>query len=274
MRTKVFIIILFVISIANFACVKDLVFTGNMVDSYKELVINEVATNLDDLNPDWIEIYNPYNEEIDISGFGVYDSSPSHLFTFAKNTKIPAKGFFVIVCDANLASADPGNYASFGLSADGESVSLVDKAGIVIDQVNVPALSLGTSYARIPDGSKQLQITNPTKGIANSNINLAPVIEADTLLTGMIKDNMRFQYDIVVTDDSGIREVKLWLQSSTETYYLDMAPMGSGAYRLLLPLLSKGEISYYIVAVDETGLKTFFKPTEGNAFTLDVIAGQ
>jgi hypothetical protein len=180
----------------------------------------------------------------------------------------------VVVCDADLASVDPVTYANFGLSADGESVSLVDKAGIVIDQLNVPALSLGTSFSRIPDGAKLLQESNPTKGVTNSTINLAPVIKADTLVTGMIKDNLRFQYDIQVTDASGIREVKLWLQSSTETFYLEMAPIGAGAYRLLFPLLSPGKISYYIMAVDETGLKTFFKPTNGDAFSLNVLSGK
>jgi len=256
------------------SCVEDEVFQAEeIIDSDVTLVINEVASNLGDPNPDWMEIYNPSDAEVDMSGFGVYDK-PDAKFTFPSGTTIAAKGYLVIVCDKDLATSDPATYANFGISSGGETVYLVDATDAVIDEVDVPAMDLGLSYARIPDGGDVFENANPTKGAANSNTNEAPVITADVITTGMVNDNIRFEYDIIVTDASGIRSVKLWLQSSTETYFLDFAPLGGGEYRILLPLLTKEEeILYYIEATDETGLKTTFKPEGNDAYGFTVVDG-
>ena len=195
-------------------------------------------------------------------------------YTFASGTTIAAKGYLVIICDKDLASGDPDTYANFGISSGGETVYLVDASDAVIDQVDVPAMDLGLSYARIPDGGDVFENANPTKGAANSNTNEAPVITADVITTGMVNDNERYEYNIIVTDASGLRSVKLWLQSSTETYYLDFAPLGGGEYTILLPLLTKeDEIEYYIEAIDETGLKSTFNPEDDDVYKFTVIDG-
>jgi len=273
MKTKLFFTILSIAGIFISSCVKDEVYKDKTIVSDVTLVINEVASNNGDPNPDWLEIYNPSDVEVDISGFGVYDK-PAAIFTFPIGTKIAAKGYYVVTCDVTLANTDPTHYAAFGLSSGGESVYLVDASLAIIDQVDFPALSVGVSYARIPDGGNTFENANPTKGATNSNTNEAPVIQADTLVTGMVNDNVRYQYDIVVKDASGVDDVKLWMQTPTETFYFTMAPMGSGNYRLLLPLLTKGDVvKYYIEATDETGLKTTFKPEDGDYFSFTVADG-
>ncbi|MGE0079407.1 MAG: lamin tail domain-containing protein [Bacteroidales bacterium] len=274
MKTKLIIATLSIVGLVFTGCVKDDIFEDKSGPSSDvTLVINEVASNLGDTDPDWIEIYNPSDAEIDMSGFGVYDK-PDAIYKFATGTKIASKGYLVIVCDKDLATADPATYANFGISSGGETVYLVDATEAVIDQVDVPAMDLGISYARIPDGGDVFENANPTKGTANSNTNEAPVIEADTLVTGMVNDNVRYQYDVVVKDASGVADVKLWMQTSSETYYTTMAPLGDGTYRVLLPALTKGDVvSYYIEAADETGLKTKFKPEDDDAFTFTVVDG-
>jgi hypothetical protein len=274
MKTKLIIVSLSLASLLFTSCVKDEIFEENLgPDSDVSLVINEVMSNMGDPNPDWIEIYNPSNAEIDMSGFGVYDK-PDAIYKFAAGTKIAANGYLVIVCDKTLATSDPATYANFGISSGGESVFLVDAAEAIIDQVDVPAMPLGISYARIPDGGDVFANANPTKGAANSNTNEAPAIEADTLITGMVNDNVRYQYDVVVKDASGVADVKMWMQTSSETFYFTMAPLGDGTYRILLPYLNKGDVvSYYIEAVDATGLKTKFKPEDDDAFTFTVADG-
>jgi hypothetical protein len=272
MRTRLYFLILSLGFFISTACVEDNMFVSNTGNSDVVLVINEVMSNMGDPNPDWIEIYNPGNAVVDMAGFGVYDN-PSAKYTFATGTTIAAKGYLVIVCDKALATSDPAQYANFGISSGGEAVYLVDASDAVIDQVEVPAMSLGISYARIPDGGVAFANANPTKGAANSNTNEAPVIEADTLVTGSINDNQRYVYDIVVKDASGIASVKIWLQTSEETIFADMAPMGGGEYRYVFPLLPTGSISYYIEAVDETGLKSHLKTDAGNPFTLNVVDG-
>ncbi|MBN1144289.1 MAG: lamin tail domain-containing protein [Bacteroidales bacterium] len=273
MKTKLLYTLLSIGLLLPLSCVEDELFEDNTGPvSEIELVINEVASNMGDPIPDWIEIYNPSASAIDMSGFGVYDK-PSAIYTFPNGTTIPAHGYLVITCDKDLATADPDIYANFGISSGGESVFLVDAAEVLVDEVAVPGLDVGLSYARIPDGGETFSIANPTKGAANSNTNEPPVIEADTLVTGMLNDNERYRYDVVVKDASGVSSVKLWLETEDEVYYLDMAPMGGGEYRLLLPLLSTGNIAYYIEAEDETGLKTKFRPEGEEAFELSVIDG-
>lgn len=274
MKTKLFIIMLSIAGIFISGCVKDELYVDNTPPSSDvPLVINEVMSNMGDPNPDWIEIYNTSDAEIDISGFGVYDK-PDAQFTFAAGTKIGPHSYFVIVCDKTLATAEPDKYANFGISSGGETVYLVDAADAIIDEVDVPAMPLSISWARIPDGGDVWQNSNPTKGMANSNTNEPPVIEADTIVTGMVNDNQRFQYNIVVKDASGVADVKLWMQTPSETLYLTMVPMGEGKFQLLFPLLAKGSIiSYYIEATDETGLKTRFKPATANAFSFTVVDG-
>ncbi len=273
MKTKLLYTLLSIGLLLPVSCVEDELFensTGPV--SEIELVINEVASNMGDPIPDWIEIYNPSGSAIDISGFGIYDK-PSAIYKFPSGTTIPAHGYLVITCDKDLATADPDSYANFGISSGGESLFLVDATEVVIDEVAVPGLDVGLSYARIPDGGETFAVANPTRGAANSNTNEPPVIEADTLITGMVNDNARFLYDVVVKDASGVSSVKMWLQTEEEVFYLNMAPMGGGTYRLLLPPLSIGNIAYYIEAEDETGLKTRFKPEDDEAFELSVIDG-
>ncbi|HPD96002.1 MAG TPA: lamin tail domain-containing protein [Tenuifilaceae bacterium] len=274
MKTKGFIAILSMAGIVMTSCVKDDIYVDNSGPSSDvKLVINEVASNMGDPNPDWMEIYNPSDAEIDMSGFGVYDK-PDAIYKFAEGTKIAAKGYIVIICDKTLAASDPATYANFGISSSGETVYLVDAEEAIIDQVDVPAMDVGVSYARIPDGEDTFENANPTPGEPNSNTNEAPVIEADTIVTGMVNDNVRFQYDVVVKDASGVADVKMWMQTPSETYYFTMAPLGGGTYRVLLPYLDKGdEIQYYLEATDETGLKTTFKPEDDDAFKFSVEDG-
>lgn len=274
MKTKGFIAILSMAGIVMTSCVKDDIYVDNSGPSSDvKLVINEVASNMGDPNPDWMEIYNPSDAEIDMSGFGVYDK-PDAIYKFAEGTKIAAKGYIVIICDKTLAASDPATYANFGISSSGETVYLVDAEEAIIDQVDVPAMDVGISYARIPDGEGTFENANPTPGEPNSNTNEAPVIEADTIVTGMVNDNVRFQYDVVVKDASGVADVKMWMQTPSETYYFTMAPLGGGTYRVLLPYLDKGdEIQYYLEATDETGLKTTFKPEDDDAFKFTVEDG-
>ncbi len=270
MKTKILYILLALGF--NMACVEDNLFVGDTDVSDAVLMINEVASNMGDPNPDWIEIYNPSDVAVDMSGFGVYDN-PSAKYTFAAGTLIPAHGYKVIFCDKTLATSDPAHYANFGISSGGETVYLVDATNAVIDEVDVPAMDLGISYARIPDGGDVFANANPTQNAANSNTNEAPVIIADTLVTGDINDNSRFIYDVVVTDASGVSSVKIWLQTSDETIFAEMAPMGSGKYRFVFPILKQGIIAYYLEAVDGTGLKSQLKTETGNPFSLSVVDG-
>ncbi len=233
-----------------------------------ELVINEIMSN-SDTDPDWFEIYNTSDQAVDMSGYSCYDK-PTAKFTFPQGTVISAKGHMVVVCDKDSATANPEKYPNFKLSSQGESISLFDSEGKLIDEVDFPALELETSYSRMPDGGDTWEVTAPTRGAANSNENNPPQITADTI-TG-VNDNVRFTYVITVVDPSGVQDVKLYYNNNGVAVYQSMAPIGDGKYSYTFPLLNAGDVvEYYVEATDATGLKSYFagtSPDDNLSFTV------
>jgi len=175
---------LIVILLLASACVKDEIYVAPPDNNVtlpvsSNIVINEVFANGDDVTiSDWIEIYNVSENEIDLSGYSIYDdgiktdSEPKRII--AEGIKIAAKGFLVL----NVKIA-PNETVTFGLKTDADAVYLENKAGVVISEIKWDAtilggtdLKSGKSYGRKPDGSSSLSIfTNPTKGSSNNNAN-------------------------------------------------------------------------------------------------------
>ncbi|OFX89991.1 MAG: hypothetical protein A2W99_08470 [Bacteroidetes bacterium GWF2_33_16] len=266
MKKYLFILIIALVAFSFTSCVEDEVFIDETVITESAIFINEAYSRGVEGDPDWVELYNSSDEAIDISNYKIYDNPSKTPKSFPAGSIIQPKGFFVIVVDAGENG--------FGLSSGGDLIYLENDLGEVVDNIELPALPVGLSYSRIPDGSDTWALANLTKGTENSNTNEAPAFEADVIVTGMVNDNQRFQYDIVVIDASGISDVKLWMQTSTDVYYTSMAPMGQGEYTIVLPLLTKGDaVKYYIEATDKTGLMTTFKPADADYYTFTVVDG-
>jgi len=117
-------------------------------------------------NDSWVELYNP-------------QSQPYNLFT--------ANATFVI--DSNIKPfylpfgsviAPHGFLVLFPSMFSGSLINTNVRlliGGVIIDQVNIPSLSVDQSYARIPDGSKMWQITNtPTVDSSNNISQLSPLV--------------------------------------------------------------------------------------------------
>jgi hypothetical protein len=212
------------------------------------LYVNEVLSTGD---PDWIELYNATSEEIDLSGYKVSDG-PSPKYTIPAGQKIAAKSYLVIECSTILTN--------FALSSGGEEVYVWDAAENLLDNIAFPALDAGISFGRTSDGAATLSPMSPTKGVANSNVNESPNLVAE-LISG-VNDNERFEYTIIASDAGGIRDVKFFMATPNDVYFLEMAPVGGGEYIVKLPLIESGlTAEYYVVASDETGKKTFFPET-------------
>ena len=64
------------------------------------VVISEVQSNDPDGGPDWIELANPTDAELDISGIVVKDSDDAHAYEISAGTVIPAGGYLVITEEA------------------------------------------------------------------------------------------------------------------------------------------------------------------------------
>jgi hypothetical protein len=127
--------------------------------------MNEIFSRGTTENPDWIEVYNPTNAVVDISGYKIYDSGGNTgtkpKKEFVAGTTIPAYGYTVIVTDDTSASG-------FGISNSGEWVWLENTTGTVIDSFLIPALAAGQTAARTPDGGVLWKVVNTiTRGKSN-----------------------------------------------------------------------------------------------------------
>lgn len=127
---------------------------------YQGLVISEVMasnqTALPDENgeyPDWIEIWNSSANDIEMENVGLSDDELSISFLFPKMT-LKAGERIIVYCDkTNQATVGKPLHAKFGLSSNGETITLYDPNAYVIDSVKTPIMSSDESYARLADGS-------------------------------------------------------------------------------------------------------------------------
>jgi len=129
-----------------------LTFSSNQCDA--QVIINEVqADNTftlpdEDLDyPDWIELYNPSNDTVDITDFQLSDRTPDMKWRFPY-TVIPPKSF-IIVFASGKNRAFPNLHTNFKLSAAGETLYLTDPIfSLHIDSVRLPELSPNISLGR------------------------------------------------------------------------------------------------------------------------------
>jgi len=108
------------------------------------LVINEINYNSSpDFNPeDWIELYNPSDKTVDVSGWHLKDDDDDdNDFIFPEGTTIDPDGFLIVCHDQNLFHSlfpDVTNYIGdfdFGLSGGGDQVRIFSPSLLLIDSV-------------------------------------------------------------------------------------------------------------------------------------------
>lgn len=143
------------------------------------VVINEIcAKNTVYAAPDgnyydWIELYNPYDFEWDLSGYGLSDNkSKPYKFTFPDQTIIAEGNRLIVFCDSAIGSFEGQLSAAFGLSTDGETITLTDKDGKLVDTVTFGSIEKNVSYGRSPDGSDNLAFMKMTPDEANISADL------------------------------------------------------------------------------------------------------
>lgn len=126
------------------------------------LVINELmsnnsryATDPQGENADWVEIFNPGPDDVNLSGYYLTnDLSDPDMWTFP-DTLLPVENYLVVWCDGDIG--DAGIHTNFELERTGGELGLFMPPGLchslVIDQVVFPGLDEDWSYGRVCDGS-------------------------------------------------------------------------------------------------------------------------
>ncbi len=154
-------------------------------------IINEINYHSSDtFNPeDWIELHNPSNQALDISGWTLKDTIEEEGFIIPENTVIDSMGYWVFTeqiqpfRDLFRGVEKVTGNLGFSLNNAGETIWLYNKAGMLIDSVsyddsspwpvqadgNGPTLSLKHSQLDNSLGSSwQASNRYGTPGIANN----------------------------------------------------------------------------------------------------------
>ncbi|MFM1933069.1 MAG: hypothetical protein RL226_2372, partial [Bacteroidota bacterium] len=133
-----------------------------------DVVINEVMakntqTAYDELNQteDWIELYNNGLSAIDLTGYALTDNGWNlDKWPIPDGTVIQPNEYLIVWADED--GADGPMHANFKLSAEGETVWLMNSAGEIADQVVFGAQEADMGYARIPNGTGNFELHAPT----------------------------------------------------------------------------------------------------------------
>ena len=131
------------------------------------VVINEINYNSSDtFNPDdWVELHNPHNDTLNISGWVFKDADNSHAFTFPPHTYIGPQSYLVICKDSNAFHSvfpEVSNYIgdiNFGLSRNGDTVRIYSFQGMLVDSLTYDD---DMPWPNEPDGEgPTLSLINP-----------------------------------------------------------------------------------------------------------------
>ena len=140
------------------------------------LTKNNTWTNAAGLATDWVELFNPSTNLVDISDLSLTDDpARPRRWVFPQGAAIPPGGYYVLEFDDSQPSS-PLN-AGFELSADSGAVYLFHRPGeggqlldSVVYGVQVADLSLGRAVSGL---NPSWTLCQPTRGAANATVPLA-----------------------------------------------------------------------------------------------------
>jgi len=127
-------------------------------DSPVRLYVNEImASNVNSCtdengeHDDWIELYNPGPGPVSLEGFAITDDPADHTKkVFGAGLEVPGDGVLLLWADDGTGPGE--GHLPFKLKAKGESVSLYDPDGALVDELSWTDALDDVSWARFPDG--------------------------------------------------------------------------------------------------------------------------
>ena len=139
------------------------------------VVINElVAKNSEGASDgfgefeDWVELFNPTNQTVDLGGWYLTDNPWNVTKWPLPDTTLGPQGYLIVWADED-GSQGP-MHANFKLAASGEQLWLIGPEGWIQDESNHPELAAGASWARIPNGTGPFIIQPPTHSVSNETV--------------------------------------------------------------------------------------------------------
>jgi hypothetical protein len=127
------------------------------------LAANVAAVPVNGGFPDLVELYNPGDAAVDLSGWGVTDEAVKRFkYQFPAGTVLQPGAYLVLVADE---ATGPGIHLGFALEQRGETLSLFGAGGELVDRVEfgiqLPDISLGRG------GDGEWTLVSPSLGAPN-----------------------------------------------------------------------------------------------------------
>lgn len=121
---------------------------------------------------DWIELYNASSERIYLKNYALSDNDGNLLkWVFPENAYIEPGQYYIVFCSGlGLDGAETGYpHTNFGLAAEGETITLSNVLGQLVDRVKYENLSVDCSYGRDAGTGNWKVFTLATPGAANDD---------------------------------------------------------------------------------------------------------
>ncbi len=233
---------------------------------------------------DWIELYNPSDNSVDIGGFSISDDveePQKWVFSTAvpEMTTIPAKGYLIIWFDGDPEQGPL--HLDFKLDDQGENVCLYSADGEAVDIVYFGPQIADISFGCLPDGSTmKVFLDPPTPGATNTTeaYNHAPSISDVEHSPVMPLANESVTVTASVTDEFGVSEVTLYYSlNAIDFESVVMNYVSTAEYEAVIPGQAvSSTVSFYISAEDtdgETSTDPTFAPSSCYSYTVIEIPG-
>jgi len=218
-------------------------------------VINEVQytnrTTMTDAfgdTPDWIELYNPSSEAIDLKGYRLSDHSEGDDYWEFPKYELKPGGYVLVFATGTEKTADNGLYCDFKLSNLEDIVCLFSPGGALLQTIPARCVPADRSLGTAPSGTG-LAVLSPSPGYSNAGsevylVNYQPdslwssapsgfYAEAVDLAFGNLhsQNEIRFTLDAGIPDDrSALYEAPIHL-TDISTNKNRFANKGDGTYK-------------------------------------------
>ena len=157
-----------------------------------QVYINELMASNDttyrDLagrSPDWVELYNSTDTEIDLTGWYLSDDPAEYdKWEIPDGVVLPPRGYLMILASDEDRYESGELHTNFRLSAGGETLLLTADDQEPVDEVQFGAQTTDVSYGRLHDGHPEwVYFTTPSPGRSNSTVVGVPSVSILPILS-------------------------------------------------------------------------------------------
>ena len=211
-----------------------------------DIVINEVmasnqSTMFDESGDydDWIELYNRGTDLLDLSGWHLTDNSQNlDKWPIPNGTLIAPNSYIIVWADENAIQGPM--HANFKLSSTGEILTLSNQESMIADQLDFGLQQTDMGLARVPNGTGEFVIQNPTFSSNNEPLSVSENNNDQMILfPNPANDRMNIRF-VQLTDLSTLSihdlQGKLIVQQSipagTTVISIDTSQLSSGIYQV------------------------------------------